>query len=354
MDLFDIPDGPIMPAAPAPATPAATPATPAAPPAAETPAAPAAPVVAPEAPSSAQGAEVDNGDEPIVPGAPAAAAAPAPVELSDDAEVKIGGHTYKVKELMDERLMRADYSRKTTELARERDAMDDFRLEVDLERTQTQDFLHRVSTNPTELINEFAEHMPDVWAQVEDHLIERAIHLQSLSPEGRELFLHKERQARAAWRAQRDQRMEGVFRNKRSTVAARKEAAKSHKEWREGSMRSAGLDPTNDAHHDLVMEGMASPRNRGKAWTKEMFDAESARIAKIIGAKAPPPPTAAAAAAPATPAAPPLPPVRAAHAAAARPVEPKVEVRRDARGRFKQNGKSSEDAWAELRESGWR
>jgi hypothetical protein len=106
-------------------------------------------------------------------------------------------------------------------------------------------------------------------------------------------------------------------------------------------MKSAGLDPVNDHHHDLVMDGMASPRNRGKAWTKELFDAESARVAKILGSK-PPKPAAApkpAPVAPVAPAKPALPPVKVSSVAA-----PRTPT-----GKFAPKPKSYEDFWDGLR-----
>ena len=331
MDLNDIPDGPIMPEGAAPEAPADEPLD-------------AVPTNEPAAPPVV---ESDPNDEPIVPDDTAASAAPTAIELSDDATVKIDGQEYSVKDLKAERLMRADYTRKTTELARERDAMDDFRLEVDLERMQTRDFLERMS-NPTELINEFAEHMPEVWDAVIDAIVQREIQLQKATPEGRELILRKEADARRQWRAQRDSRMAKEFDTHRGRATARREAAKNHKGWRDEAMKAAGLDPARDEHHDLVMDGMASPRNRGKAWTKETFDAEAARVAKILGVKAPAPAKAAAPAPAPKPAAPPpaLPPQRApappAKAAAAAHVPP-----RGSDGKFKP--KSYEGYWESLR-----
>ena len=247
-------------------------------------------------------------DEPIV---PPAAAASAPVELDDEAEVKIGSDTFKIKDLLDGQLMRSDYTRKTTEIAREREEMTNFRIETEINDIQTDDFVRRMN-DPNEMINEFAVHKPEVWQAVEDYVIERALHLQGLSPEGRQLFLRDEADRRKEWQTNRDARMGKAFSDHKTKATARVEAQKNHGNWRGEAMKAAGLSATNNAHHELVMDGMTSARNRGKAWTKELFDAEAARVAKTLGVKAPKPPKPApVAAAPASPPAARLPPVRA-------------------------------------------
>lgn len=306
LDLDSIADGPIMPGGQGgpsedtPIRPAAPPKEPAAEPETET----SADEIGKETPKAP--IEPDPNDDPIVP----PTAENAPIELADEAEIKIGNDTYKVKDLLQGQLAHADYTRKTQELARERDEMSQFRLETELNDIQTDDFVRRMN-DPNEMINEFAVHKPEVWEAVEQYVIDRAIHLQGLSPEGRELFMRKEAEQRKAWVAARDARMNQAFTQHKTKAQARAEAQKNHGSWRAEAMKAAGLSLTKAEHADLLMDGMTSARNRGKPWTKEMFDAEAARVAKFLGVKPPkqpkpvvPPP------APATPPPAKLPPVR--------------------------------------------
>lgn len=331
---YDMSDGPIGPAD-APNTSADEPLDD---PHAAAPAAPAAEPEGQEAPT----VESDPNDEPL-PGSETAAPEDAPVELPETAKVRVGKREVVLKDLLDGELMRADYTRKTQALAQREEEMDNERLEAQLERIQTEDFVQRMSS-PVEIMNEFSEHQPEAWAALVDMIIEREIKFQNATPEGRQLMLRDEKDARARWRAARDARVQKAFDTHRNKHTARREASKNHSGWRNEAMKSAGLDPANDAHHDLVMDGMASPRNRGKAWTKEMFDGEAARVAKILGAKAPKP-AAAAKPAPAAPAAPPappkpaLPPVRASGVAA-----PRTPA-----GKFAPKPKSYENFWDDLR-----
>ncbi len=307
LDLDSIADGPIMPGGEGGAS-------------ADEPIRPDKPASAPEAdddqirpepetPEAAEETSPADADEPIVSPAPAAAA---PLELDDEAEIKIGNDTYKIKDLRDGQLMRADYTRKTQEIAAKERAMDEYRVETELNDIQTEDFVRRMD-DPNEMINEFAAHKPEVWAAVEEYIIDRAIHLQGLSPEGRQLFLRDEADKRKAWQAKRDQRMQQTFAQHRTKAQARAEAQKNHGSWRADAMKSAGLSATRAEHHELLMDGMTSARNRGKPWTKELFDAEAARVAKTLGVKPPKQPKPAPtpiAAAPAAPPAAKLPPVR--------------------------------------------
>lgn len=306
LDLDGIADGPIMPGGQGGAT-ADEPIRPATPPAKEAPEAPEAKdEIKPDEPKAPIVPDPD--DEPIVPPADATA----PLELADEeALVKIGNDTLTVREIKDGLLMRADHTRKTQEIARERDEMREYRLETELNELQTDDFVQRMN-DPNEMINEFAVHKPEVWEAVEQYVIDRAIHLQSLTPEGRELFLHKEAEQRARWKAGREQKMTQTFTQHKTKAQARIEAQKNHGNWRSEAMKSAGLSLTKSEHMDLLMDGMTSARNRGKPWTKELFDQEAARVAKSLGVKAPKPPKPAATpAAPATPPPAKLPPVRA-------------------------------------------
>jgi hypothetical protein len=300
LDLDGVADGPIMPNGQGGAT-ADEPIRPATPPKE-------APEVSDEIKPEEPKAPIvpDPDDEPIVPPTDA----PAPVELADEAEIKIGNDTFKVKDLLQGQLAHADYTRKTQELARERDEMREFRLETELNDLQTEDFVRRMD-DPNEMINEFAVHKPEVWEAVEQYVIDRAIHLQGLTPEGRELFLHKEQEARARWKSGREQKMTQTFTQHKTKAQARIEAQKNHGNWRSEAMKAAGLSLTKSEHTDLLMDGMTSARNRGKAWTKELFDAEAARVAKAFGVKAPKPPKPApGATAPAAPPPAKLPPVR--------------------------------------------
>lgn len=259
--------------------------------------------------------EVPEGDEPIMP----AGGAAAPLELDDEAEIKIDGEVVKLKDLRQGRLAHSDYTRKTQELAREREAIEEERLDSRLADLQTEDFVTRMN-DPHELINEFAAHKPEVWAKVVEEIVLREIKLADMTPDARELFLHKEAEARKAWKNAHEKRMQQAFEKTRGAAKARSEAAKNHSSWRTEAMKACGLSPTKDAHHEAVMDAMTSARNRGKPWTKELFDAEAARVAKILGVKAPKQPKAAKPAAPAAPAAPPkpaLPPVRASGVSAA-------------------------------------
>ncbi len=307
MDLDAIADGPIMPSGAGGATPdePIRPATP--PPAEET----SADEIGNEETEAPETAEVTP-DEPII---ATGKAAPAPLELDDDeAEVKLGGETLKVKDIKQQRLAHADYTRKTQEVAREREDHSKYRLDSELRDIQTEDFVTRMD-DPNEMINEFATAKPDVWAAVEDYVIQRAVKLADMSEDAKELYLHKEQLARKAWQDARNGRMQKTYEAHKTKAQARAEAQKNHGNWRTEAMKATGLSLTKPEHSELVMEGMASPRNRGKAWTKELFDAEAARVAKILGVKAPkaPKPIAAAPAAP-TPAPAPkpaLPPVKA-------------------------------------------
>ena len=271
LDLDSIADGPIMPGRQGGATPD-EPIRSATPPAAAEPEA-----TEPDSEKTPKQAASEPEDEPLV--------APPALELDDEAEIKIGNDTYKVKDLRDGQLMRADYTRKTEAIARERQEMSNFRLEKELEGIQTEDFLRRMD-DPNELINEFAAHKPEVWEAVEQYIIDRAVHLQGLTAEGRELYLHKEGLSRKAWQEARDKRMEQTFNGHKTKAQQRAEAQKNHGNWRSEAMKAAGL---GEKHHELVMDGMTSARNRGKAWTKELFDAEAARVAKTLGVKAPKP-----------------------------------------------------------------
>ena len=299
--------------------------------------------------ASATSADEIGSDKPIVDDEPlpgSEAPADAALELAETAKVKIGKREVVLKDLLEAELRHADYTRKTTELARERDEMADFRLDKELGDIQTDDFVSRMS-NPTEIFHEFSTHQPEAFEQLIDMIIDREIKLQSLSKEGRELYLRDEKEARARWQQARDARVQKAFDTHRGRHTARREAAKSHGTWRNEAMKSCGLDPSNDAHHDLVMDGMASPRNKGKAWNKELFDAESARVAKYLGAKAPKP-AAVAKPAPVAPVAKPapvkpaLPPVRAQGAAP-------PAAARGAGGKFAPKSTSYEDFWENVR-----
>lgn len=247
-------------------------------------------------------------DEPIIKDAPV----DAPVELKgEDSQVKIDGKVYTAKELKDQLLMRGDYTRKTQELATKQREYDEAIVESEEREIEVHDFVSRMRT-PSEIINEFSSSMPEVWEKVQQAIVDRFTRIADMTEGELAQFLENERHTLNAWTHSRNTRVQKLIEDKRTARTQRSEMKKLFETSRADVMRSEGLDPENDAHMELVMDGITSVRNRGKRWSKDLLTAEVKRVATHLKAKPPKPAKKEAAPPPSPPAAekPKVPPVK--------------------------------------------
>lgn len=227
-------------------------------------------------------------------------------ELDDDATFRVGDETLTGKDLKAQRLMQADYTRKTQALADEREAFETKRA---AEADELEDIKHWLGSlqDPEDMEFELATYFPKAFEALRDRILEQAVDEHEMTERERALFKEK-----------RKNDFERKARQKQEEYAARKEAAKKGEIekaemakrfslWREDSVKAAGLDPKNEQHLMLVSDRIVAAY-RGKKWTPEIFQAASEYVAKALG-KTPPK-----AKEPEKKAAAKLPPVRAAGA----------------------------------------
>ena len=241
----------------------------------------------------------------------AAEAVDEPLDLAADpeAKIKLGDEVLTAKEVKDRLLMREDYTRKTQAISAERKVHADAKMDHDLYKLQVEDLL-TVFEDPSATILEMSSHKPEVWREIEKRIVNRYIRLADMTDGERAMFFKNEEYELAKHVDKREQERTKKVETAKDRAHKSAELVKSYNNWRTESMRAVGLNVDKAEHLEAVTNAMVA-RHRGKAWSKELFDAECARVAKSYGVKPPkaPPKKEAAPAAPAAKK-PALPPVK--------------------------------------------
>lgn len=201
---------------------------------------------------------------------------------------RIGDEEILGKDLLNQRLMRADYTRKTQQLAEFRK-----KLETDLnERTDERDEavewikgLEDVDTLEAELWRHFPKAMESLIQRVIDQAIEEE--------DAGDNQKHREA-IRRARKAELEDRQRLLDEKRNKTLSERKQIAQKTTElranfdkWTREAMASAGLDFTNEKHRTVFSDRIMSAYGK-EAWTQDTFAKTAKYVQDLLGVKPPP------------------------------------------------------------------
>jgi len=208
--------------------------------------------------------------------------------IDPKAKYQIGDKEVTGQELLDGRMLREDYTRKTQAISEERKQLqgslteisDKFEDAVEWARS-----LHDVDTMELELIATY----PKTYQALVDRILQHAVEESEIAEKDPRMLEHF-RQARQA-RLERIARKRDEDYDKRvgNRVKAREktaEMAKSFNTWAIEAMTGVGLDPNNPDHKEAVIDRLISGY-KGQQWTAETFVQAAKRIAAILKVEPP-------------------------------------------------------------------
>lgn len=232
----------------------------------------------------------------------------------------VDGKEVTGKELLDGRLMREDYTRKTQKLAEFRKTLEANLESVSEERDDAVDWIKGLEDVDT-MEAELERHFPETLAKLISRAIDQAIAEEDAGD-------HKEayKKARKAELAERQRKLDET---RNTTKEERKQKAiktvelrSSFDKWTREAMAEAGLDFTSEKHRNVFSDRIMSAYGK-EPWTAETFKKTAKYAAEVFGIKAAPKKA---------PEAPKLPPVaRVAGPASVkdRPAKAKAPVKKD-------------------------
>lgn len=210
---------------------------------------------------------------------------PEVAELDDEAEFKLGDETVTGKELKAQRLMQADYTRKTQALAEERKAFEQERDSLHDENEELKTWVRSLQ-DPAEMEFELERYFPEQFDALRQRIIEQAIEEQDMTERERDAHRRARKAEHAEKARAKDAELEDARAERKATVQRTNELRQTFNGWLEETMTAAGLDPKNPRHQKLVRTEIAN-EHKGKTWTRETFESATKVVASDLG-KTPP------------------------------------------------------------------
>lgn len=231
--------------------------------------------------ASEEGSEGAEGEE-----APEGAPEALPENAIDPArEYIVDGKKLKGEDIKAGMLMRDDYTRKTQALAEDRrtfEAKGEERADFDLE---VQDFFTRIKDHK-EALHEFEANYPDTYRKMWGHIVDEAMKVGDMSDGELAMYQENKRHALEEWKRGREGARHELVEGRKAQNQRSADITRKVQVWRSEAMKAAGLSLEDTDHTSAVFDRMVA-RHRDKTWTKEMFDAECANVAKAFKVKAP-------------------------------------------------------------------
>lgn len=228
--------------------------------------------------------EVDESDDTE----PEAEEEPAGLTVDPEAEYLVDGELVKGKDLLGQRLMQADYTRKTQALAEASKAMRDRAEKAEDDKDDLVSWAESLQS-PARMEYELATNFPEAFEALKESIIEQALAEAELAGKPELQYFRDSRKAaleREAQKAQKEADERAASRTgKRQQVA---EMRTTFEGWTKSAMESAGLDPNNATQRTAVQDRLMAG-HRDEKWTQETFATAAKHVAKLTGAKAPQP-----------------------------------------------------------------
>lgn len=204
----------------------------------------------------------------------------------------IDGQKVTGQEILDGRMMRADYTRKTTELAEERKAIAAFQEKAEDYRGDIEDYFQRTYSNPVELLHELRASAPDTYKALRKHIVDETLRIGEMTEAEYAMHQRLDEGEHNAWKDARLKARGEMAQTRQQTRAQRAEVRKNITTWRDEAMKAEGLKQDNADHQEALSEYLAA-RHRNERWTEELIRNAAKAVAKRLGVKPPPPPKAA-------------------------------------------------------------
>lgn len=240
--------------------------------------------IEPEAEPETDPAELDlsESDEAPEPGEPAG------TEIDQEAEYLVDGELVKGKDLLGQRLMQADYTRKTQALAEASKAMKE---RAELAEDDRDDLVSWAEgfQDPVRMEYELETNFPEAYRALKETIIEQALAEADLAGKPELRYYQDSRKAALEKIGQKAEQEASERTNGRKSRRAEVATLRTTLEgWTKSAMESAGLNPADVTQRTAVQDRLVAG-HKDEKWSESTFATAAKHVAKLTGAKAPPP-----------------------------------------------------------------